>query len=85
VINGNELTGFVTYHSASGRIDEGTIRSGVVGKNNDPNIIQGQIYWEGSGVTTNFRLDHTGKGLNGALSQPGELPFARGAGLKKAK
>ena len=45
VQNGNQVTGGFTYHSASGRVSYGTIQSGVVGRKNDVDFIEGQNRW----------------------------------------
>jgi len=55
VINGNQLTGYVNYHSTSGRIAEGRIKSGFVGKKGNVSIVQGEVDW-GSGDTTKLDL-----------------------------
>jgi len=55
VINGNRIVGDVIYHSSSGRIAEGVIKSGLVGQKDDVPFIEGEILW-GSGSPAEFRL-----------------------------
>jgi len=86
VQNGNQVTGGFTYHSASGRVSYGTIQSGVVGKKNDVDFIEGQIYWSFDYAST-FRIGRQEGRLIGDLSLPGELPQRgfRSVNLTKAK
>lgn len=85
VENNNQVKGWISHHSASGRVSDGTI-SGVVGEEKDAVFVKGKIYWGGSGITTTFHLDRRSTGrLTGPLSQSGELPHDRFADLKKAK
>ncbi len=75
VINGNQLTGYVTYHSISGRIAEGTILSGFV----DKKELRGDIYWASEGMTTDLSLFFLEGGLHGGFA------FNRQVELRKAK
>lgn len=87
VKNGNQLTGWFTYLGLTGVTSEGTIKSGVVGKENDVDFVQGQIFWSSLGYTSTFRLGRVENArLIGDLSLPGELPWTvRHVNLVKAK
>ena len=84
VINGNQLTGYFTYHSLSGNISDGNIQSGVVGRKNGVDFVEGTLLWS-FGYTSTFRLDLNDNTLVGKLSH-GELPGNdRFVAIKKAK
>ncbi len=83
-INGNQLTGFFTYQSSSGNISDGDIKSGVVGRKNGVDFVEGTILWD-FGYTSTFRLDLKDNLLVGQLAH-GELPWSdRYMYIKKAK
>ena len=84
VINGNQLTGYFTYQSQSGSISDGDITSGVVGRKNGLDFIEGTILWS-FGYTSTFQLHLEDNYIVGQLAH-GELPWSdRNVYLKKAK
>lgn len=86
VKNGNQLTGWFTYLGLTGETSEGTIKSGVVGKEKGGDFVRGQIFWSSLGYTSTFRLGRQEGRLIGDLSLPGELPWTvRHVNLVKAK